>query len=84
MHPIHVARWGSTTASAPVAVSGPCSARGRNLLYEQVTFIMHQRARLHVVFGAHFSRAPVVNSLRHLFQMLDGGELATPCAALSK
>jgi predicted transposase YbfD/YdcC len=40
-----------------------------------IAFIVHQRARLNAVFGAVFPRAPVVNTLRHLFLALDGGEL---------
>jgi len=45
-------------------------ARGCNLVYEDHSFIMHQRARLNAVFGACFPRAPVVNTLRHLFLAL--------------
>jgi len=40
-----------------------------------ITFIMHQRARLNAVFGACFPRAPVVNTLRHLFLALGPDEL---------
>ncbi len=40
-----------------------------------IAFIALQRDRLNVVFGAGFRRAPAVNTLRHLFLALDGGEL---------
>ncbi len=40
-----------------------------------IAFIALQRERLNAVFGACFRRAPVVNTLRHLFLALDGGEL---------
>jgi predicted transposase YbfD/YdcC len=40
-----------------------------------ITFIGLQRERLNAVFGACFRRAPVVNTLRHLFLALDRDEL---------
>ena len=40
-----------------------------------VAFMALQRSRLNAVFGACFHRAPAVNTLRHLFLALDGGEL---------
>jgi predicted transposase YbfD/YdcC len=40
-----------------------------------ITFITLQRERLNAVFGACFRRAPVVNTLRHLFLALDRDDL---------
>ena len=40
-----------------------------------ITFIALQRERLNAVFGACFRRAPVVNTLRHLFLALDRDDL---------
>ncbi len=40
-----------------------------------IAFIALQRTHLNAVFGACFRRAPAVNTLRHLFLALDGGEL---------
>ena len=40
-----------------------------------VTFIGLQRDRLNTVFGACFRRAPAVNTLRHLFLVLDRDDL---------
>jgi len=40
-----------------------------------IAFIALQRERLNAVFDACFRRAPAVNTLRHLFLALDGGEL---------
>ena len=40
-----------------------------------ITFIALQRERLNAVFDARFRRAPVVNTLRHLFLALDRDDL---------